>query len=97
VEPGFKWGGQTIPMIQVTVTDRNAVRPVAVGLHMLRAIYARHTKEWEWRTGSIDRLAGSDRVRLAVEREGGIEALIPILERESADFARSASADHIYR
>lgn len=97
VEPGFKWGGQTIPMIQVTVTDRNAVRPVAVGLHMLRAIYARHTTEWEWRTGSIDRLAGSDRVRLAVEREGGIEALIPILERESADFARSASVDHIYR
>jgi uncharacterized protein YbbC (DUF1343 family) len=97
VEQGFKWGGQTIPMIRVTVTDRNAVRPVAVGLHMLRAIYARHTKEWEWRTSHIDRLAGSERVRQAVEREGGIEALIPILEREAADFARAAAADHLYR
>jgi len=97
IEAGYKWGGQTIPMIHITVTDRNAINPTAVALHLMRAIYARHTKEWQWRTGSIDRLHGSDRLRAAVEREGGIEALLPILERESSDFARLIAADRLYR
>lgn len=97
IEAGYKWGGQTIPMIHVTITDRNAANPTAIGLHMMRAIYARHTKDWQWRTGSIDRLHGSDRLRAAVEKPGGIEALLPILERESAEFARSIAPDRLYR
>ena len=40
VEPGFEFGGQTIPMIHVRVTNRNAVVPVVVGANLLRAIYA---------------------------------------------------------
>ncbi len=97
IEAGYKWGSQTIPMVHVTVTDRNAVQPTAVGLHLLRAIYARHSNQWEWRPGSIDRLAGSDRLRAAVERSGGVEALLPILEREAAEFARATVPDRIYR
>jgi uncharacterized protein YbbC (DUF1343 family) len=94
---GYKWAGQTIPMIRVTVTDRNGVQPAAVGLHMLRAIYVKHPSQWTWRTEHFDRLAGSDRLRAAVQREGGIEALLPILERESAEFARSTMPDRLYR
>jgi uncharacterized protein YbbC (DUF1343 family) len=94
---GYKWAGQTISVIRVTVTDRNAVQPAAVGLHMLRAIYVKHPSQWQWRTEHFDRLAGSDRLRAAVEREGGIEALLPILERESAEFARSTIPDRLYK
>jgi uncharacterized protein YbbC (DUF1343 family) len=97
VESGFKFGGETIPMIEVTVTDRNAIVPVEVGAHLLRAIYKRHTADWQWRTQSIDRLFGSDRLRLAVEREGGIEALLPILARESAQFREQSSRYWLYR
>jgi uncharacterized protein YbbC (DUF1343 family) len=97
VESGFKFGGETIPMIEVTVTDRNAIVPVEVGAHLLRAIYKRHTADWRWRTQSIDRLFGSDRLRLAVEREGGIEALLPILARESAQFREQSSRYWLYR
>ena len=50
IEAGYKFGGQTIPMIKVRVTDRNAVRPVELGVRMLRAIYARHPKEFQWRS-----------------------------------------------
>jgi uncharacterized protein YbbC (DUF1343 family) len=96
IEAGYKWGGETIPMIRITVTDRNAISPTSVALHLMRAIYARHTKEWEWRTGSIDRLHGGDRLRAAVEREGGIEELLPILHRESAQFSRASAAGRLY-
>jgi len=97
VEAGQKWGGERIPMITVDVTDRNAVVPVRVGLEMLRAIYARHPDEFEWRQAHMDRLAGSERFRRAVEREGGIEELLPILAAEAARFRDAARASHLYR
>jgi uncharacterized protein YbbC (DUF1343 family) len=96
IEAGYKFGGQTIPLIHVSVTDRDAVKPHLVGLHLLRAIYKRHPKEFTWRTASIDRLSGSDRLRQAVEREGGIEELIPILDRESAEFAARIARYRLY-
>lgn len=96
VEAGFKFGGQRIPSVLVIVSDRELVRPHVVGLNLLRAIYSRHSREFEWRP-SIDRLAGSDRLRKAVEREGGIEELIPILDRESAEFASKIDPYRLYR
>jgi uncharacterized protein YbbC (DUF1343 family) len=67
VLPGFKFGGETIPMIKIIVTDRDRIRPVDVGAHMLRAIYARHQKDWKWREQWIERLTGSRALRAAVE------------------------------
>jgi hypothetical protein len=72
-------------MIAITVTDRNAVAPHRVGLELLRAVYRRHTGEFQWRISSIDRLSGDDRTRAAVEL-GGIEGLITAWEREAIDF-----------
>jgi uncharacterized protein YbbC (DUF1343 family) len=97
IEGGYKFGGDTIPMIELTVTDRNAVKPIEVGAHLLRAIYKRHAKEWQWRASHMDRLAGSDRLRLAVEKEGGIEALLPTLAQEAATFKEQSSRYWIYQ
>jgi len=97
VEQGFKFGGDTIPMVLMTVTDRNVVKPIEVGAHLLRTIYTRHTAEWRWRQSEVDRLFGSDRLRLAVEREGGIEALLPVLAKESEQFRLETEKYWIYK
>lgn len=97
IEAGYKFGGERIPMLLVVVSDRELVKPHLVGLHLLRAIYKRHPNEFRWREQSIDRLSGSDRLRKAVETEGGIEALIPILDREAADFEARTRPHWIYR
>ena len=97
VEKGFKFGGDTIPMIRLTITDRNAVKPIEVGAHLLRAIYKRHSAQWQWRAESVDRLFGSDRLRLAVEREGGVEALLPQIAAESERFKQQSSKYWIYK
>ncbi len=89
VEAGQKWGGRRIPMLAIAVSDRNTVRADRVALAMLRAIYARHKGEFQWRTGSIDRLSGSNRLREAVEL-GRIDSLLAILERESREFQEKA-------
>jgi len=91
-----KWGGETIPMIQVSVTDREVVRPVDVGAHMLRAIYERHPKEWEWRGNRIELLSGTAEMRGAVERKGGVERLLPQMEAESARFRRQIAGQRLY-
>jgi predicted unusual protein kinase regulating ubiquinone biosynthesis (AarF/ABC1/UbiB family)/uncharacterized protein YbbC (DUF1343 family) len=97
VEPGQKWGGLRIPMIRIQVRERDRVQPYRVGLELLRAIYVRHPGEFEWRTSHIDRLAGSDRLRQAVERPGGIEELIPVLEHESRAFRAAVAPYLLYR
>src|SRR5438067_371628 len=91
---GYKFGGQTIPMIDVSVTDKDAVRPVDVGVRLLRAIYARHRAEWQWRP-SIDRLAGTDELRQAVE-QGTIDALLAKWGREASDWQAQTRKYWIY-
>ncbi|MEP7382409.1 MAG: DUF1343 domain-containing protein [Gemmatimonadota bacterium] len=97
IEAGYKYGGQKVPVLLVVVSDRDQVLPIQVGLEMLRAIYKRHPKEFEWREQHIDRLAGSARLRAAVEKDGGIEALLPILARESAAFQASTTPYWLYK
>jgi uncharacterized protein YbbC (DUF1343 family) len=96
IEPGYKFGGQTIPMIKVLVTDRNAVRSVALGIRMLRAIYVHHPRDFQWRTPQIDRLAGTDKLRAAIE-QNGVDALITQWDADAARFAQQVKPFLIYR
>jgi uncharacterized protein YbbC (DUF1343 family) len=91
---GYKFGGKTIPMIALSVTDRNRLRPVEVGVRLLRAIYVHHRDVWQWRP-SIDRLAGTDDLRHAVE-QGTIDALLAKWSREAADFQTQTRKYWIY-
>jgi uncharacterized protein YbbC (DUF1343 family) len=96
IEQGYKFGGQTIPMLRISVTDRNAVRPVTLGVRMLRVIYARHPQDFQWRIPQIDRLAGTDKLRAAVERNG-VDALIAQWDADAARFAQQVKPYLIYR
>lgn len=94
IESGFKFGGKTIPMIELSVTDRNALRAVDVGVRLLRAIYVRHRAEWQWHP-TIERLAGTDELRAAVE-QGTIDALLAKWAREAAEFQERSRKYWIY-
>jgi len=95
IEAGYKFAGQTIPMIKVLVTDRNTVRPVEVGIRMLRAIYAHHPKDFQWRP-SIDRLAGTDKLKAAVE-QNTVDALIKEWDADAARFSSMVKPYLLYR
>lgn len=95
IAEGMKWGGQTIPMIEITVTDRNAIRPVEVGVHLLNAIHARHRSRWEWRTSHFDRLAGTDELRAAIVA-GSVDDILARWDREAREFADARRPYFIY-
>lgn len=105
IEAGYKFGGKTIPMIKVSVTDRDAVRPVALGIRMLRAFKAAHPKEFAWREPSvnaagrikgIDRLAGTDQLTRAVD-ENKVDALIKQWDADAKRFETMVKPYLIYR
>jgi uncharacterized protein YbbC (DUF1343 family) len=96
IEPGYKFGGQTIPMVKVHVTNRDVVRPVELGVRMLRAIQARHPVEFQWRQRQIDRLAGTDRLRAAVE-QNTVDALLREWDADAARFREAVKPYLLYR
>ena len=90
-----KFKGQTIPAIRFAITDRLAYRPVRTSLLLIDEIRRRHPREFAW-TATIDRLTGSDRVRLAIEG-GRLPALLDEWDREAAEFHESRAPYLLYR
>ncbi|HLM54806.1 MAG TPA: DUF1343 domain-containing protein [Pyrinomonadaceae bacterium] len=90
-----KHKGQTIPAIRFVVTDRQTYRPVRTSLLLIDEVRRRHLSDFAW-TGTIDRLTGSDKVRLAVEG-GRLNQLLEEWEREAAEFRAGRKPYLLYR
>ena len=79
-----KFPGQAIPGIRFDVTDRQSYRPVRTALILIDTIRRQHPGEFAWGK-TIDRLTGSDKVRLAIDA-GRLPALLEEWDREAAEF-----------
>jgi uncharacterized protein YbbC (DUF1343 family) len=96
IEAGYKFAGQTIPMIAVHVVDRNAVRPVELGVRMLRVIKSHHPADFQWRQRQIDRLAGTDKLRAAVDNDT-VDALLREWEADAGRFREKVKPYLLYQ
>ena len=90
-----KFPGQTIPGIRFVITDRHAYRPVRTSLLLIDEVRRRHPREFAW-SATIDRLTGSDLVRLAIEG-GRLPALLETWDREAAAFHQSRTPHLLYQ
>jgi uncharacterized protein YbbC (DUF1343 family) len=90
-----KFPGLTVPAVRFVITDRQAFRPVRTSLLVIDEIRRMHPQDFAW-TRTIDRLTGSDKVRLAIEA-GTLPALLDEWEREAAAFKESSKAVLLYR
>ena len=89
-----KHKGLTIPGIRFVITDREAYRPVRTSLVLIDEIRRQHPADFAWRP-SIDRLTGSDKVRLAIEA-GQLAPLLDQWDREAAEFRESRKPYLLY-
>src|SRR4029079_18794667 len=80
-----KFPGQNVPAIHFVITDRKSYRPFRTMLLLIDTIHRRHPREFAWRA-SIDRLTGSDKVRLAIDADR-LRPLLDEWDREAAAFA----------
>ena len=90
-----KHKGQTIPAIRFVVTDREAYRPVRTSLLLIDEIRRRHLRDFAW-TGTINRLTGSDKVKLAIEG-GTLSSLLEEWDREASDFREQRKPFLLYQ
>ncbi len=89
-----KHKGQSIPAIRFAITDRQAYRPVRTSLLLIDEIRRRHPRDFAW-TATIDRLTGSDKVRLAIEA-GRLDPLLEDWDRQAAEFRESRKPFLLY-
>ena len=96
VEPtANKYKGLTIPAIRFAITDREAYRPVRTALLLIEEIKRQHPADFAWR-GSIDRLTGTDRVRLAID-SGRLAPLLDEWDRSAAEFKATHGQYRLYQ
>jgi len=88
---GRRFPGQTIPGVRLVVTDRGAFRAVRTAMLLIDTIHRMYPNEFAW-AGSgqrgprtIDRLAGTDRFRTAVDA-GTLRELLGEWDRQADAF-----------
>lgn len=90
-----KFKGQTIAGIRFVITDRQVYRPVRTALLLIDEIKRQHPREFAWGP-SIDRLTGSNKVRLAIDG-GRLTELLAEWDREAADFRETRKPFLLYQ
>ncbi|MEO7367840.1 MAG: DUF1343 domain-containing protein [Gemmatimonadaceae bacterium] len=94
---GEKFNGEKIPMVRLTITNRNTIRSSVIAVHLLREIYARHPRQFKWQPGQgIEELSGTKQLRMTVEN-GRIDNLLDRWGQESDAFLRNASEIRLYQ
>ena len=82
-----KYPGVPLNGVRIVVTNRASYRPLLTTLLLIDAIRTLHPSEFAW-TGTIDRLAGTDALRKAIETHT-LPALLLRWQAESAAFAEA--------
>lgn len=90
--PSFsKHAGELCGGCQVHVTDREAFRPFATVLHIVKAVRDAHPAEFAFHADYFDKVMGTASVRRALEAGESVEAILAALEpglRAFADLRR---------
>lgn len=82
-----KFGGVPLNGVRYIVTDRARYRPIMTTLLLIDVIRSLHPNEFAW-SGSMDRLAGTDQLRKAIETHT-LPALLLSWQAQSASFAEA--------
>jgi uncharacterized protein YbbC (DUF1343 family) len=88
--------GQLCHGVKITVTDRDAMRPLAVFRHLALALREFNSKEFEWRWDEVKRMVGVDEFRLLWETGAGDEAFIGLFDKGPRDFEASRRSVLLY-
>jgi uncharacterized protein YbbC (DUF1343 family) len=89
-----KYQGESCAGIQLHVYDRLALRPVAVGVHLIQILRQLHPKHFAWQPPRkpedrwpIDLLAGSDTLRRQIEANVPADEIMATWEPGLREFA----------
>ena len=77
VEPDDgKYDGIEVRGLRLYATDRDLYDPTVTAVVLLSELRRQAGDHWEWRESSFDRLAGTDRLRRAIEADEPVERIV---------------------
>lgn len=91
-----KYSDLTVPALKFAVTDRESYDPTRLAVLVLAAIRDVHPDSFAF-TGSFDRLAGSDEIRLAIEAGRPAAEIVTAWQGPLEEFGRLRERFLIYR
>lgn len=98
--PSPRFEGHTLPGFRLQVTDRQAVRPVALGIHALHASYqqaqARNDTGFVSRPAHLTRLAGTERLQSLLEQGASPDSIIASWQNGVTTFRKQRTPYLLY-
>ena len=100
-----KFAHEVCAGIELHITDRGALEPLALGLHLLKTIFDLHPEDFTWRpepyefvgdVPALDLLTGSAEAREIFETGGELAPLFDRWNQEVVDFNRSLEGVLLY-
>lgn len=91
-----KFAGERCGGVQVHVTDRHRFRSFATSLHLIKLVRESYPEKFQFHAEYFDKVAGSTRVRAALERNASVEEIIKDCEAGLKDFADLRQAYLLY-
>lgn len=99
-----KYPGETIPGVRFSLTDREVFEPVSAAVRLIDLVRRLHPEHFEWRGASqrepgmmtVDRLAGTDRLRNAIDN-GTTQELLQAWKRDEERFRQTREPYLLYR
>lgn len=92
----WKYPQQLCRGVQAHVTDRAVLRPVTLGLHLIRTIRAMYPRQFAWRAEHFDVLIGNTTTREQLERGVSVDTITATWGAEQAAFRARSRAYWLY-
>lgn len=93
-----KWVGETCGGVQVHITDERRFDAIRTAVTMIVTAKQQHPDVFGWRPDNyIDKLSGSDRLRLMVDAGAGVDEVVGAWRDELAAFAKLRRRYLLYR
>jgi uncharacterized protein YbbC (DUF1343 family) len=89
--------GVACPGVRMTITDREAVRPVHVFRVLERAIRRAHPKEFVWKWNEVKRMIGTARFEKLVGEGAGDKKIKKLIDDGPKDFEKTRRRYLLYR
>ena len=89
-----KYGGIEVHGVRLVTTDRSLYDPTVTAVALLSEVRRQAGDNWEWRESSFDRLAGTDRLRRAIEAGEPVERIVSRWSQDLDRF-RERRADYL--
>jgi uncharacterized protein YbbC (DUF1343 family) len=81
-----KFSGETCQGVQLHVADRKLFRPLGTALAIIEEIRRNYPDQFQFKSAYFDRLAGTDTVRKAMERNDPVAKIVAAWQKDLKEF-----------